>query len=225
MRQRLMTTLLGCLVPLTMAGGSSSEAAEATQGADSVAASNTGIPRARYTSIRKLPDQVTLATLANGLTVIVQENHVAPVATVRCFVGNTGSAYEGRHLGAGLSHVLEHVVSGGTTTKRSEKEIERIIDTFGGATNAFTSTHLTAYFINCPANNVMEAIELLADSMQHCAFNPEEFDRELRVIRQELADGEVDRRRVQWNLLSRTAYSLHPIRYPIIGYLDVLNQT
>ena len=46
--------------------------------------------------------KVTLATLSNGLTVIVQENHVAPVATVRCFVKNTGSAYEGKHLGAGL---------------------------------------------------------------------------------------------------------------------------
>lgn len=182
-------------------------------------------PSRRYTSIRRLPDQVTLATLDNGLTVIVQENHVAPVATVRCFVRNTGSAFEGGHLGAGLSHVLEHVVSGGTTTKRSEQEIEQMIDTFGGATNAFTSTHLTGYFIDCPARNVMETIELLADSMQHCAFNPDEFDRELRVIRQELADGEVHRRRVQWNLLSQTVYTLHPIRHPVIGYLDVLNQT
>lgn len=228
MRQKLMRTLLGCLVPLAVASGSSggaTDAAEPTQDTAPVVSSEAGTPRARYTSVRKLPDQVTLATLENGLTVIVQENHVAPVATVRCFVRNTGSAYEGQHLGAGLSHVLEHVVSGGTTTKRSEKEIEHIIDTFGGATNAFTSTHLTAYFINCPVNNVMETIELLADSMQHCAFNPEEFERELRVIRRELADGEVDRRRVQWNLLNRTVYTLHPIRHPVIGYLDVLNQT
>ena len=40
-------------------------------------------------------ENVTLATLDNGLTVIVQENHVAPVATVRCYVKNTGSAFEG----------------------------------------------------------------------------------------------------------------------------------
>ena len=79
----------------------------------------------RYTSVRRLPDEVTLATLSNGLTVIVQENHAAPVATVRCFVKNTGSAYEGKNLGAGLSHVLEHVVAGGTTTHRTEKEIEQ----------------------------------------------------------------------------------------------------
>ena len=57
--------------------------------------------RLRYTSVQRLPDDVTLATLSNGLTVIVQENHAAPVATVRCFVKNTGSAYEGKNLGAG----------------------------------------------------------------------------------------------------------------------------
>ncbi len=200
-------------------------ATEASGAAGDAASAESDPPARRYKRVEKLPDQVTLAALDNGLTVLVQENHVAPVATVRCFVKNTGSAYEGEHLGAGLSHVLEHVVSGGTTTRRTEEEIERIIDTFGGATNAFTSTHMTGYFIDCPARNVMEAIDLVADSMQHCVFNQEEFDRELRVIRQELADGEVNRRRVLWRMLSHTAYTLHPIRHPVIGYLDVLNQT
>ncbi len=108
----------------------------------------------RYASLLRLPENVTLATLSNGLTVIVQENHVAPVATVRSFVKNTGSAYESKHLGAGLSHVLEHVVAGGTTTHRTEKEIEKLVDTFGGATNAATSTDMTTFFIDCPAKNV-----------------------------------------------------------------------
>ena len=179
----------------------------------------------QYTSVQKLPDSITLATLANGLTVLVQENHVAPVATVRCYVKNTGSAFEGKHLGAGLSHVLEHVVSGGTNTKRGEKEIERIIDTFGGATNAYTTTDMTAYFIDCPADRAMTAIELVADSMQRITFEPEEFERELRVVRRELADGEVSRNRVLWKLLSQTVYTEHPVRHPVIGYIDVLNST
>jgi zinc protease len=178
-----------------------------------------------YTSIRQLPDAVTLATLSNGLTVLVQENHVAPVATVRCFVKNTGGAFEGRYLGAGLSHVLEHVVAGGTTTKRPEKEIEQIIDTFGGATNAYTSDSMTVYFIDCPAKNAMTAIELVADSMQRIKFEPSEFARELRVVRRELADGEVSRDRVLFKLLNQTVYTRHPARHPVIGYLDVLNGT
>lgn len=178
-----------------------------------------------YVSTRRLPDAVTLATLSNGLTVIVQENHVAPVATVRCFVKNTGSAFEGRHLGAGISHVLEHVVAGGSTTKRSEKEIEALIDGFGGATNAFTSSDMTVYFIDCPAKDTIAAINLVADSMQHVKFEPSEFERELAVVRRELADGEVSRSRVQWKLLGLTLYTRHPVRHPTIGYLDVLNRT
>jgi len=179
----------------------------------------------QYDNVRELPGGVTLATLSNGLTVIVQENHVAPVATVRCYVGNTGSAFEGRYLGAGLSHVLEHVVSGGTTSRRTEKEIEKIIDTFGGATNAFTSTGQTGYYVDCPAKSTMTAIDLVADAMQRVKFEPSEFARELSVVRQELADGEVSRQRVQWKLLNQTVYTVHPARHPIIGYLDVLNNT
>ena len=178
-----------------------------------------------YTSIRELPKSVTLATHRNGLTVIVQENHVAPVATVRCYVKNTGSAFEGRYLGAGVSHVLEHVVSGGTTTRRTEDEIEQIIDRFGGAKNAFTSTGMTAYFIDCPTKDTMMCIDLMSDSMQHVAFEPSEFERELKVVRQELSDGEVSRRRVQFKLLGQTVYTEHPARHPVIGYLDVLNAT
>jgi len=182
-------------------------------------------PPPRYTSGRQLPGAVTVAVLSNGLTVIVQENHAAPVATVRCYVKNTGSAFEGKNLGAGLSHVLEHVVAGGSTTHRTEKEIEEIVNTFGGATNAATSTDMTQYFIDCPAKNAMQAIELVADAMQHVKFEPSEFARELKVVRQELSDGEVNRQRVLWKLLQQTVYTTHPARHPVIGYLDVLNDT
>ena len=97
---------------LTTMGGGSSLAAEPAASAKPTDKPDDAL---RYTEVRHLPRQVTLAHLSNGLTVIVQENHVAAVATVRCFVKNTGSAYEGKYLGAGLSHVLEHVVAGGST--------------------------------------------------------------------------------------------------------------
>ncbi len=173
----------------------------------------------------QLPDNITVASLSNGLTVIVQENHAAPVATVRCYVKNTGSAFEGKNLGAGLSHVLEHVAAGGTTTRRTEKEVEKLVNTFGGATNAYTSNDLTAFFIDCPAKNTLQAVELTADSMQRIKFDPAEFARELKVVRRELADGETNRQRVLWKMLHETVYSVHPARIPIIGYLDVLNAT
>ncbi|MDO4575630.1 MAG: pitrilysin family protein [Planctomycetia bacterium] len=181
-------------------------------------------PIMEITSRETYPDGITVAKLANGLTIIVQENHTAKVATVRCFVKNTGSVNEGKYLGAGLSHVLEHVVAGGSTTKRSEQEIRELVNTFGGNTNAYTSLDVTAYYIDCPSKNVETCIELIADSMQHAAFVPEEFDRELEVVQQELADGLENRGRVMWKMMQETLYQESPARIPIIGYLDVLKQ-
>lgn len=182
-------------------------------------------PAPKYASVQHLAENVTLAKLDNGLTVIVQENHNAPVATVRCYVKNTGGAFEGRYLGAGLSHVLEHVVAGGTTTHRTEKEIEKLIASFGGVTNAYTTNDHTTFFIDCPARNAMTAIELVADSMQHITFEPKEFARELKVVRREMADDEDDRGHVLADQLDLTVYSLSPARYPVIGFLQVLNRT
>ncbi|MDO4584429.1 MAG: pitrilysin family protein [Planctomycetia bacterium] len=183
-----------------------------------------GKDEVKVASRETYPGEITLAKLTNGLTVIVQENHTAPVATVRCAVKNTGSINEGKYLGSGISHVLEHVVSGGSTTKRSEDEIRTLIDTFGGMTNAYTSLDVTSYYIDCPAKNVETCIELIADAMQHCAFEESEFHREMEVVQQELADGQENRQRVLWKLAQETMYQESPARIPIIGYLNVLRQ-
>ncbi len=177
----------------------------------------------KYVSRESLGNGVTLATMTNGLTVIVRENHAAPVATVRTFVRNTGSAYEGPDfLGAGLSHVLEHLVSGGSTRRRTEAEIRAIVDSMGGQTNAYTSNDLTSYHIDCPATRVNEAIALTADAMQNVVFAEEEYARELGVVQRELEMGEADRDRMMYNTMKRLVYTKHPIRIPTVGYLQVL---
>ena len=177
-----------------------------------------------YNRIQKLGESVTFGKLSNGLTVLVKEDHAAPVATVRCVVQNTGAAYEGRWLGAGLSHLVEHLVAGGATTNRSEDEIQKLVDSFGGATNAYTSTARTSYFIDCAAKHTMTCIEIVADQMQNAAFEPVAFEREHEVVQRELADGLIDRRRQGWRLLNSTLYPEHPAGIPVIGFRDVLRQ-
>ncbi|MCL2120518.1 MAG: insulinase family protein, partial [Planctomycetaceae bacterium] len=174
------------------------------------------------TARTEYPGGITVAVLENGLTVIVQEMHSSEVVSVRCFVKNTGSANEGKWLGSGVSHLLEHIVAGGSTTKRTEKEIEKLVDQMGGATNAFTSNDVTCYFIDTIAQFTPLAIELVAESVQYAAFEPSEFDREHKVVLQELLDGESNRGRVLWKMLSETLYLEHPMRHPVIGYSDVL---
>jgi len=179
-------------------------------------------PPRGYERVERLDDSLTLAKLANGLTVLVQENHTAPVATVRCYVKNTGASFEGRWLGMGLSHLIEHQVSGGTTKTMTADEKKKIVDTFGGACNASTGPDLTTYFIDCPARHVMKCIDLVADEMQNVVFEEKVFDREFQVVQREQADGEVNRGRVLWKMLSETVYTVHPARNPVIGHLDVL---
>ena len=73
--------------------------------------------------------------------------------------------------------------------------------------------------------NVLTAVDLVADAMQHVRFEPAEFNRELKVVRRELADDEADRGHVLDDLLGATVYTTSPMRCPVIGYLQVLNGT
>lgn len=160
-------------------------------------------------------------TLPNGLTVIVQEDHSAPVASVQAWV-ETGSIHEDRHLGAGLSHILEHMLFKGTET-RSNSEFAQAVQDFGGYINAYTSFDRTVYWIDTPAKGVDTALELLSDALQNSTLPPDEYIKEQEVIRREFAMGEDDPDRVASLDLFATAYREHPYRHPVIGHFDVFN--
>jgi zinc protease len=177
-----------------------------------------------YASKQSLGKGVTLARITNGMSVLVQENHSAPVATVRCYVHNTGSAYEGKYLGAGLSHMLEHLVAGGSTTRRTYDQIREILDSLGGQTNAYTSDSVTCFLIDCPASGVSVAIELTADNMQNSIIPENEYQREWGVVQRELEMGEADRNSVLYNAMKQLIYTEHPVRHPTVGYLGVVQQ-
>src|SRR5690606_29386491 len=72
---------------------------------------------AAYRVLQKQPDRL-ITQLPNGLIVIAQELRTAPVVSAQVWV-KTGSIYEQEFVGAGLSHYLEHLVSGGSTDKRT----------------------------------------------------------------------------------------------------------
>ena len=70
----------------------------------------------QLTEIPPLPPGTRWVTLDNGLTIMVREDHSAPVVSAQAWC-RAGSIHEGRWLGAGLSHVLEHMLFKGTTTR------------------------------------------------------------------------------------------------------------
>src|SRR5213083_148343 len=168
------------------------------------------------------PNTAQRWTLANGMTLIVQEDRSAPVASVQAWCA-TGSTTEDKHLGAGLSHILEHMLFKGTKT-RSTNEIAQKIQDVGGYINAYTSFDRTVFWIDAPKDGVATALDVLADAMMNSTLPPEEYQKEQEVIRREFAMGMDDPDRMAGLLLFATAYQRHPYRFPVIGELEIYNQ-
>ena len=160
------------------------------------------------------------AVLKNGLTVMIREAHGSKVVSCQVLV-KTGSIFEGERMGGGLSHYLEHVVSGGTTSTLTEAQIKERLQAIGGASNAYTSYDDTVYFINTTSAHYEEALELLLAYVTDCQFNETEYQREKGVILQEFQLGENDPAQQLWQAFMKTAYRGHPARYPVIGEKDV----
>ena len=160
--------------------------------------------------------------LPNGFTVLVEPDHSAPVASVQVWV-RSGSIHEGPWLGAGLSHLLEHMAFKGTT-KRGPNEIARAVQEAGGYINAYTSFDRTVYWIDVPSEGTETAVELLADAALDSTLPAEELAKEQEVIRREFAMGFDDPNRMSSELMLSTAFTVSPYRHPIIGHLDIFNR-
>jgi zinc protease len=168
------------------------------------------------------PSTAQKRVLPNGLTIIVQEDRSAPVASVQVWCA-TGSVDEDRHLGAGLSHILEHMLFKGTKTNPANA-IAQKIQNVGGYINAYTSFDRTVFWIDVPKDGVPVALDVLADAMMNSTLPAEEYAKEQEVIRREFAMGMDDPDRMAGQLLFATAYQRHPYRLPVIGLIDVFNQ-
>ena len=160
--------------------------------------------------------------LPDGLTIIVKEDHSAPVASVQAWCA-TGSINEDERLGAGLSHILEHMLFKGTKTQSNSAIAQKIQDV-GGYINAYTSFDRTVFWIDVPKAGVATALGVLSDAMMNSTLPPDEYLKEQEVIRREFAMGFDDPDRMAGQLLFATAYQRHPYRLPVIGQLEVYNQ-
>jgi zinc protease len=160
--------------------------------------------------------------LANGLSVLVQPDFTAPVVSIQFWAG-TGSIHEGAWLGAGLSHLLEHLMFKGTPTRGNSRMAQEIQD-LGGHLNAYTSFDRTVYHVDLPSDHALAALEILADSVFNATLPAEEYDKEMEVIRREFAMGRDNPDSELGKLIFQTAFTRHPYRHPVIGHLDLFNQ-
>jgi len=174
------------------------------------------------TDIPVFPANTRLATLENGLTLIIRQDHSAPVVCAQAWC-KSGSIHEGKWLGAGLSHMLEHMLFKGTTT-RGAGRIDQEIQEAGGNMNAYTSFDRTVYYINVPNTGTSVAIDILCDIVQNATLPEDELVKEKQVILREMDMYQDDPGRRASRRLFETAYTRSPYRFTIIGYPDIFNQ-
>jgi zinc protease len=172
--------------------------------------------------IPAIPAGVKLTIFDNGLTLIVREDHSAPVVSAQAWC-MAGSIHEGKWLGAGLSHVLEHMLFKGTTTRPGSR-IDQEVQEAGGYMNAYTSFDRTVFHIDVPNTGATVALDILCDIMQNATLPPEEMAKEKQVILREMDMNVDDPGRRASRRLFETAYTRSPYRFTVIGYPDIFNE-
>lgn len=162
--------------------------------------------------------------LANGLRIIVKEDHRAPTAAHMVWY-RAGSVDETNGT-TGIAHVLEHMMFKGTPTA-GPGEFNRRVAAAGGRDNAFTSRDYTAYFQQIPKQKLEEMMQLEADRMRHLTLDPKEFAQEIKVVMEERRLRTDDQpQSMLFEQMSGVAFQSHPYRVPIIGWMnDLENMT
>jgi len=167
-------------------------------------------------------EDVKVHTLANGLKVLLLEDHDIPNIALFTFF-RVGSRNERPGL-TGVSHFIEHMMFNGSP-KFGPGEFDRIMEFNGGANNAYTSEDLTGYTDWFPAAALEPMLEMEADRMQGLTFVPEVFESERGVIASERRMAvENNNDSLLEETVRATAIMAHPYHWDVIGWMsDILN--
>lgn len=159
--------------------------------------------------------------LKSGLTLVMHEDHSSPIISFQVWY-NVGSRNERPGI-TGISHLFEHMMFKGSKNVGPE-EHSRIVNLNGGTDNAFTTEDTTAYFENLPSSKLALAAELEADRMASLLLTSQTLASEREVVKEER------RLRIDNSLfgtlaeqLYATAFSRHPYRWPVNGWMSDLD--
>ncbi|HEV8701337.1 MAG TPA: pitrilysin family protein [Candidatus Polarisedimenticolia bacterium] len=159
--------------------------------------------------------------LDNGLKILALEDHTVPALSYYTFF-RVGSRDE-RPGRTGVSHLFEHMMFNGTK-KFGAGVFDRMLESKGGASNAFTTSDITVYFENLPSEALDMVVELEADRMAGLAVTEESLAKEREVVKEERrlrTDNDVEGS--LWELLQGTAYLAHSYQWPVVGWMPDLD--
>jgi zinc protease len=155
-------------------------------------------------------------TLANGVEVVLVERPGCGLMSAQVWV-RTGSVHEGRHLGAGLSHYLEHMVFKGTERFTGRQLTDRV-QAIGGSANAYTTFDRTVYHIDGPEEGLEAALEVLSEQVLAPLLLEADALTEREVILREIDMCADDHDGVLAEAALAEAFRSHPLRHPVIGH-------
>ena len=160
------------------------------------------------------PPPIARDVLDNGLTVLTHVTDAAPVAEFQIWA-QAGAADERDHE-RGVAHFHEHMLFKGTD-RRGVGDVAGDIEGAGGRINAYTSFDVTVYHATTPSDQLGVGIDVLCDAVLHSRFEPEEIDREIQVVLEEIRRSDDSPGSVLGNALFEEAFQVHPYRCPILG--------
>ena len=156
--------------------------------------------------------------LENGLQIILVRDPGAPILAYQTWF-SVGSRHE-KEGTTGIAHLFEHLMFNQTET-HPPGELDRLIESRGGDTNAATWVDWTYYRNNLPASELALAVELESDRMAHLVLGDKQVESEREVVaneRRQRVEDDVD------GFLSEELYKLafqtHPYHWPTIGWMS-----
>jgi predicted Zn-dependent peptidase len=157
---------------------------------------------------------VTREVLATGLRLITES--MPHVRSVSIGVWLTrGSRHESGELG-GIAHFVEHMLFKGTAT-RSAEDIAQEIDSIGGQLDAFTAKEYASYYIKVLDDHLPTAIDLLSDIVMNPRLDPEDIEKEKKVILEEIKMVEDTPDDLVHELFTQHFWEGHSLGRPILG--------
>jgi zinc protease len=162
----------------------------------------------------------TVRVLPNGVKIIAEQ---IPVDAVNLSIWvNVGSAVESDDIN-GMAHFLEHMVFKGSD-RLKVGEFERAIESHGGNTNAGTSQDYTNYYITVAPQDFAKLAPLQLDLVLKAGIPDEEFQRERKVVLEEIRRSEDSPERRIYRHTAEMVYESLPYRRPVLGPAEVIAQ-
>lgn len=175
--------------------------------------------RAQLVERHTAPIEVERYRWPNGLELIYQPDHSAPLLSYQTWV-KVGSADE-REGETGVAHLFEHLMFKGTP-RYPDGELDRLLEEVGGEVNAATCFDWTYYYVDLPSAHLERVIDLEADRLTQLTLEPEVFEAERAVVineRRECVEDDPEGT-LDELLWSRGLDEGHPYAHPTIGWME-----